>query len=335
MSSAPDNRRDGVGLPYRAPSPEQAAAQYLNRSMHKVHLAEYHLREFERLEDALESTDFFDFEREPFLPVQAHADGVLVQLSAAFDAFACAVAHRRGCLKDPEKADFQRHAGKLADAEPGELSDAIREIRADSRFDDLCRYRNLAAHRGTVGEQQWGSADEVRLHLPEWLPPEFPDFPGYSVRPILRRYVDWAREQVERLQGGALEWNLEDEPSGELIEEESAEFPSSSKEDDAAPPDTTSLSTWTDRFRQDEWEAWFFGGSFDFATDTESPPAWFLRRGDGPEQAKLAVGLDVEELRRWLESHAGPEIAKGILWDFRPREVRTNLGRALFPKRQT
>ncbi|MGH9892653.1 MAG: hypothetical protein ACREA0_11820 [bacterium] len=46
-----DERRDGFGLPFDPPDAETAVVQYLNRSMHKLHVSEYHRREFERLED--------------------------------------------------------------------------------------------------------------------------------------------------------------------------------------------------------------------------------------------------------------------------------------------
>ena len=100
-----DDRTDVFGIPYKPPERDDAIAHYQRRSMHKLHVAEWHRAEFERLEGELTTTDFFDFDTERFLPAQAHADGALIQLAAGFDAFACAVAHHYG-LENPDRASL-------------------------------------------------------------------------------------------------------------------------------------------------------------------------------------------------------------------------------------
>jgi hypothetical protein len=35
--------------------------------------------------------------------------------------------------------------------------------------------------------------DAVRFMLPDWLPMEAQDHPSYSVRPVLRKYLEWGR----------------------------------------------------------------------------------------------------------------------------------------------
>lgn len=322
-----------LGIPIRQPDRATAASQYLNRSSHKLRLAEYHAREFERLEDELTWDDFVDFEGEAFVAAQAHADGVLQQLAAAFDAFACAVAHRYGSGRgDPDRSDFARDHVRLADAAGGELGAAMKEIGADKAFAEVQLYRNLAAHRGVLGEQQHGGQDElgreqVRLLLPAYLPDEFPDFPGAHVRPILRRYLEWARPQIAGLLAAV--------PADEVPAVEPAEQTEPTPEPDLdldpdtyAPPTAEQLAP-----TFGEWKAWYSSGSFDFGTQEVDLPAWFLRRGGGGEILRLdAVGIDVDVLGRWLVDHATDEVAKAVMRHYRPRQMHgTAHGTILIP----
>ncbi len=331
-------RTSAFGIPWRLPDRVQAVAQYLSRSMLKLRIAEWHLAEFERLEDELTGADFFDFTREPFLPVQAHADGVLVQIAAAFDAFACAVAHRHG-LPAPDRADFGGWNERLAEAESGDLAGALREIAAQNEFEGLQLYRNLSAHRGMIGELQRGTAgepgrDEVQLLLPDWLPEEFPDYPEASVRPILRRYLYWARPCIELLRAAA-EHAWSGDSASEQLEADKrdrSERRDGSIEDTTEPTASVALPTEEERApRSGEWRAWWSGGSSDFLTGTTVPPAWYLKRDEGELHVKSAVGLEVDELRAWLEELAGPEVAKVFLREHRPRHMQTNVGRVLIP----
>lgn len=45
-----DDRTNIFGIPYESPERDEAVAQYQRRSMHKLHIAEWHGAEFERLE---------------------------------------------------------------------------------------------------------------------------------------------------------------------------------------------------------------------------------------------------------------------------------------------
>jgi hypothetical protein len=76
--------------------------QYINISALKLAIAEWHRDEFRRIENGYTEKTFFG---SLFLDGFANGDGVFLQLAAAFDAFACAVASKVG-LGNPHKADF-------------------------------------------------------------------------------------------------------------------------------------------------------------------------------------------------------------------------------------
>ena len=184
-------KRSAFVIAWEPPDRDTAVTQYVNRCAYKVRLATYHLAEFERLEAELTGADFFDFEGAPFVPVQAHADGVLLQLAAAFDAFACAVAHRHR-FDNADKADLTGWHDRLVRGAHPDLAAAITAVRKAPQFDELGDYRNLAAHRGVIGELMRGTQgpdgeDEVRLLLPDWLHEHFPDYPEAYVGPIRAR----------------------------------------------------------------------------------------------------------------------------------------------------
>lgn len=154
---------------------------------------------------------------DPFVPAQAHADAVVVQLAAALDAFACAVAHY-GQLANRDRASFDNWNASLVEAAGGEVGERIGVIRNGEDYRGLIVYRHLAAHRGILGALQRGRSreedgrDEVRIMLPEWLPVDTPDNPLSTVRPILERYVTWGRPTIDELRESAIvEWNLEDD----------------------------------------------------------------------------------------------------------------------------
>jgi len=133
-----DGRTDFFGIPYQPPDRDEAVAQYQRRSMHKLHIAEWHGEQFKRLEGELTTADFFDFDTERFLPAQAHTDGVLIQLAAGFDAFACAVAHHYD-LPKPDRASFWEAnwvAQLVGVAEP-EVRDLIQAVVGDPNYAGL------------------------------------------------------------------------------------------------------------------------------------------------------------------------------------------------------
>jgi hypothetical protein len=190
-----------------------AVARYLNRSVLKLVIAEWHRHEFGSLDDALTREHFSRF---PRLSIDAlgHGDGVFLQLSGAFDAYACAVAHRHG-LDEPDLASFR---ARLADACEQPLAERIQAVAAAPEQGELTAYRNLAAHRGVVGERismgerEDDSGRRIRLVLPERLPAGVPDKPRSPVRPVLERYAVWARPALRGLHNVAIaEWNLGDD----------------------------------------------------------------------------------------------------------------------------
>jgi hypothetical protein len=93
-------------------------------------------------------------------------------------------------------------------------------VTAEPEFNALTAYRNLAAHRGVVGERismgerEDDSGRRIRLVLPESLPAGVPDEPMSPVRPVLERYAMWARPTLCGLHDAAIaEWNLPDDPN--------------------------------------------------------------------------------------------------------------------------
>ncbi|HET7869273.1 MAG TPA: hypothetical protein VFM85_03020 [Actinomycetota bacterium] len=139
----------------------------------------------------------------------AHGDGTVPQLTAAFDSVACAVALRYE-LESSEKASFGGNwNGPLAAAADEKLGPLILSIAAENEFKGLAFYRNLAAHRGVIAERQRGGPQGVRIVLPDWLPEESPDLPNSSLRPVLERYVVWARPKLTMLREAAVSaWGL-------------------------------------------------------------------------------------------------------------------------------
>jgi hypothetical protein len=133
-----DDRSDIFGIPYRPPERDEVVAQYQRRSMHKLHIAEWHWEEFERLEGDLTTAGFFDFDTERFLPAQAHADGALIQLAAGFDAFACAVAHHYD-LPNPDRASFweAKWVVRLVGAADPDLRGLIKSVVDDDNYAGL------------------------------------------------------------------------------------------------------------------------------------------------------------------------------------------------------
>lgn len=325
------------GIQWREPDRLEHVTLYMSRSMLKLRIAEWHRTEFERLEDEHTTADFFRFDEDPFVKSESHADGCLIQLAAAFDTFACAIAYNCD-LPKADKASFRRDYPHLG-ARVGEgLGPLIRMVGEDTLSEGLAFYRNLSAHRGVLGEvQRGGSRDDgreyVRLLLPSWLPEDAPDYPEASVRVILERYISWAKPKLELLHETARgEWELEEEPEAELLEDASGPDNDEqySREEEGSQMTVPTEEESAPIFG--EWHAWYSNGSYNFVTESVSPPAWYLRRGTDEVLRKNAAGLEVEELKGWLEQLAGSETAKAVLWHYRPRELYgTRFGRLLIP----
>jgi len=285
---------------------------------------------------------FFDFDTERFLPAQAHADGALIQLAAGFDASACAVAHHHH-LPKPDRASFWEAdwVAQLAGVADSEVRDLIQAVVDDPNYAGLKFYRNLAAHRGVMGEQQRGGqveevgVDGVRFMLPDWLPMEAPDHPNYSVRPILRRYLERGRPALAGLNAAAsVVWEpteqavtelvftdemFEDVQPAEVVGMELGGLPRAPTRRDLAP-------------QIGEWRAWFEWGSHNFADGSTVPPAWYVQRGEDEPASIEAVGLELDDLRRGLEQVAGAVTAKAVLWHYRPDTRPLGIGSVLAPR---
>jgi hypothetical protein len=59
------------------------------------------------------------------------------------------------------------------------------------------------------------------------------------------------------------------------------------------------------------------------------PPAWHLQRGEDDPISMLAVGLDLDDLRNWLEREADSVTAKAVLCHYRPTPFRSAWARFL------
>ena len=178
--------------------------RYINISALKLAIAEWHRQEFERAEDDYSVEDFFKVQ---FLDAFGHSDGVFLQLAAAFDAFACAVAHKVE-VPQPNKADFAAWNDSLAAKAGGELGSLIRSTAADSGFDRLMSYRNVAAHRSVITERtvlrsnEVTDRDEVRFTIGDPPPMGVPDSRNTPVRELLARDFGWARRPPWLVPGG-------------------------------------------------------------------------------------------------------------------------------------
>jgi hypothetical protein len=170
--------------------------------------------------------------------------------------------------------------------------------------------------------------------LPDWLPMEAPDHPSYSVRPVLRKYLEWGRPALAGLNAVAsavwvpaeheseelvfTDEMFEDVPHTELAELELG-VPRAPTRQDLAP-------------RIGDWRAWFEWGSHNFADGSTVPPAWYLQRDEDVPISLQAVGLQLDELRSWLEGEADPVTAKAVLWHYRPETIPLSMGKVMAPR---
>ena len=134
--------------------------RYSNHSRFKYDVAMWHLLQFRRALDIVPSSAmFFRFDGEHALsPVWGHADGVVLQLHAAFDASACALAHRH-TWPSSDRASFRVLGGKALH-QTTEMKAARRilePILTAAEWGRLVELRDRAAHRTIIG----GS---LRLH---------------------------------------------------------------------------------------------------------------------------------------------------------------------------
>lgn len=135
--------------------------------------------------------------------IEGHGDAMLLELSGAFDAFACAVAFRLG-NRDPHGASFARdELGRAAHP----LGPLVDRIKRGYRWRHFTYYRNLAAHKVVVASPAWRDDSGIhRLRLPDHLPPypyrssgKPPHRPYGLVMPILEDLFRWAEKRLAEL----------------------------------------------------------------------------------------------------------------------------------------
>jgi hypothetical protein len=166
-------------------------ATYLGSSTRKVYLARFHLTGFRQ---GLELLNREDDRLEPgpedaWIEIDAHADGCVLQLFGALDAFSCAAAwHYR--LSDANLFSL----GRLAKDCPADLEAEVVEIFGSSEWERLRQLRHLASHRGVVTEKR--STDSKRRTVKTKDREE--------VLPILESLTPWGEQAVHNLQQGAL-----------------------------------------------------------------------------------------------------------------------------------
>lgn len=162
--------------------------RYLRYSRVKLHVAEYHLQQFESALNnlALEDWEFQDPPPGRLLAVYGHADACVFQLVGSFDAWACAAAWAVG-LTEPDKASF----AKLGDPQTP-IRNQVAQVGSEPKWSELLRYRHLAAHRGVVATKRVLSP---QVSLKMIIRTEH----GEDVADVLRSLVEWARPRLLRL----------------------------------------------------------------------------------------------------------------------------------------
>jgi len=171
-------------------------ASYLGSSTRKVYLARHHLAGFASALDRLNREGGFFEPAGPddkFIEVDAHADGCVVQLFGAFDAFSCSAAWHYQ-LADPDRHSFR----KLAGACPAELKGAVDAIWGSSSYGELRRLRHVAGHRGLVAQTRFLDTKRIGIRTAE----------GEEAWPILERLITWGEPAVLSLQNRVrqLQW---------------------------------------------------------------------------------------------------------------------------------
>jgi hypothetical protein len=176
--------------------------EYATLSERKLHVARRHLIELER---ELPSGQVMDpaGPEDSRAELEGHADGCVLQAYAAFDTFACAVAVRFE-LANPDKASFAGLVGRLSEPSSSFVAtqvtavcDAIRAVLKKKEWQDLSFYRNLAAHRGVVGQRTRFSLEEGFSFRIGDL--DGPDPNGSEALPILKRLLGWAEQTLPPL----------------------------------------------------------------------------------------------------------------------------------------
>jgi hypothetical protein len=186
--------------------------RYAILSRLKYEVSRYHLSQFERVLEMFPQIALLRpiGDQLGVSPIYAHSDGCVFQLYGAFDAFACAFAHRFG-FPDAERASFARSVDKrLAPQWPEDLEEAdslrdeIREVVESERFGHLEELRNLASHRGVVVRYLVADRDPgIKAFFTQ---SKDPAERGPEVLSELQEVVNWALTPLLNLWDVAEEW---------------------------------------------------------------------------------------------------------------------------------
>lgn len=189
-----------------------SAGMYWHISRLKYEASAWHLDRLDEVARSLRPGPFDPskaFTRDgPYVPFVAHADGAALQLFGAFDAFACAVAHRFDLPVDQDRVSFR----KLRPSGDSDLDDRMAAIRDADEWRWIADFRHPAAHRDVV-------AAEVRFAqgLPAAVFRRAAD--GVSARQDviaeLRGLHDWAQGPLRDLWALTEDWR--DHPPGTVI----------------------------------------------------------------------------------------------------------------------
>jgi hypothetical protein len=185
------------------------ARQYVALSWRKVEISQRHLLE---LENGLRTAQVIDppSSTDSRAAIEGHADGCVFQAYAAFDTFACAVATHFD-LDRAERASFRSISDRLPSvaapndtAEARRVQVAIGTVTQDENWRALSFYRNIAAHRGVVGQRFTFNLDDgFVLRIAEL---DGPDPDRSEVTTILYRTLGWTAEKVRGLHELAGAW---------------------------------------------------------------------------------------------------------------------------------
>lgn len=188
--------------------------RYSNYSRFKYDVAMWHLVQFRHVLDIVPpAATFFRFgDEHPFSPVWGHADGVVLQLHAAFDACACALGHRCG-WQNGDRASFRELAGKTlpSNAEMEAMGRVLGPILTAHEWLRLVELRDRAAHRTIVG----GSLrlNDKGASVAYFEHDAASRGEGTEVLPQLERLTAWADGPLVWLWEIAECWRLPDEHS--------------------------------------------------------------------------------------------------------------------------
>jgi len=187
----------------------QSPYQYSNLSRGKYDVALYQLAKFEGLLPDLPSV--FNWRREgehhPAAPVWAHSDGAILQVYGAFDAVACAIAHRFD-LPDSKRASFGRLLAAQLPAAEAPVRESILAVVGSTEWNELDNLRDEAAHRGVVVRHFSASADGTQIYVDPHGAPERRE--AFS---LVCGLVIWAGGPLRWFWHGVEAWRESWEPS--------------------------------------------------------------------------------------------------------------------------